>query len=71
MQKWAYAWVWIDTGDGTYGVNGVSSNYGEMEGQYSVLDKLGSEGWELVTAELARAASTISVFLFKRSLGAA
>ena len=68
MQKWEYAWVWIDTGNGTYGVNGVSSNYGEVEGQYSVLNKLGDEGWELVTAELARGENTISVFLFKRAL---
>ena len=66
MQKWEYAWVWIDTRAGTYGVNGVSLNYSEFEGQYSVLDKLGGEGWELVTAELARGENTISVFLFKR-----
>ena len=68
MQAWEYAWVWIDTRSGTYGVNGVSSNYGEVEGQYSVLNKLGGEGWELVTAELARGENTISVFLFKRPL---
>ncbi len=69
MQKWEYAWVWIDTGVGTYGVNGVSSNYGELEGQYSVLNKLGGEGWELVTAEVAREGNAVSVFLFRRPLG--
>ena len=70
MQKWEYAWVWIDTGAGTYGVNGVASNYSEVEGQYSVLNQLGNEGWELVTAELARGDNTISVFLFKRPVDA-
>ena len=70
MQKWEYAWVWIDTGAGTYGVNGVASNYGEVEGQYSVLNQLGNEGWELVTAELARGENTTSVFLFKRPVEA-
>lgn len=53
MQKWEYAWRWIDIGAGTYGVDGVPSSYGAFEGQYSVLNKLGGEGWGLVTAELA------------------
>jgi hypothetical protein len=68
MQQWQYAMLRFDAVKRQYSINGLMSAVGQNETDMSVLDKLGTEGWEMVTAHFAQGYDSISVYLFKRPL---
>jgi hypothetical protein len=61
MQKWEYIYFVIRD-DREYFINGISYRFKPNETLFTIMDKLGKEGWELVTQP------SIVVRTFKRPL---
>ena len=62
MQKWEYMWLSHHETEQTYVANGIKYNYQQYDTIFKVLDRLGAEGWELVTSP------ALGVFMLKRPL---
>jgi hypothetical protein len=73
MERWEYAVVRVDNMENTYSVNGGMPStvmFDKPPFPFEVvLNNLGTEGWEMVTANLARGGPGVSVFIFKRAVG--
>jgi len=48
MQKWQYLYLYNSGKD--YAINGVTYKYKLNENMFDIMDRLGLEGWELVTS---------------------
>ena len=60
MQKWEY--IYLANSDKSFFINGVEYKYSTGENIFTVMEKLGKEGWELVTQP------SIATHTFKRPL---
>jgi len=47
MQKWEY--LYLSNNQKDYGINGVIYKYKPNETVFTIIERLGKEGWELVT----------------------
>ncbi len=60
MQKWEYLYLY--NREKSYAINGVEYKYKSQETVFTIIDRLGKEGWELV------AQPQIGAHTFKRPL---
>ena len=62
MQKWEYMWLNHHETEQTYVANGIKYTYQPNDTIFKVLNRLGEQGWELVTSP------AVGVFMLKRSI---
>ena len=69
MQRWEYVCIAADGRD--YLMNGKKQKYEKGEDMFFLLDKLGREGWEAISAGFHSSDRLYDGFLLKRPIEAA
>ena len=64
MQKWEYVYIAADGRD--YLMNGKKQEYEKGEDMFSLLNKLGRQGWEVISAGFHSADRLYDGFFLKR-----
>jgi hypothetical protein len=62
MQKWEFLWVSHEASENSYIANGIKYTYQQYDTIFKVLNRLGEQGWELVTSP------AVGVFMLKRPI---
>ena len=68
MDKWQYTILKVDLVTRKYSIDGSHAELGQGEDDMSLLNKLGNEGWEVVSAQISQGYDSVSVYLLKRVL---